>query len=280
MGSTLTEQEYSNLKKNGEIDLSDLRRDPQTLVMNQKSIQEAETLSRAKDEGCLTEFTDIRRPYNVSDSNQCPAHQTQVSGFVKNGKVDLRQCYDEVMRRSKSLDCENFSCEFERFKSLAMENDIVTENSAREAITVLHGEMLGFYKSSERKYYGKGVYGPDFKVTGQRVYSHVTHVEVKNPVGSDIEKASRNGYTDLVKQGNEIGNKLSKQQSKWSNATFRATLSNIDPNAAFPETPANTLGLVDEFDIPISEKLIVQNAVENTCTNTSNIIFINNETNI
>lgn len=69
LGSTLTEQEYSNLKKTGEIDLSDLRRDPQTLVMNQKSIKEAEALSRAKDEGCLTEFTDIRRPYNVSESS-------------------------------------------------------------------------------------------------------------------------------------------------------------------------------------------------------------------
>ena len=68
LGSTLTEQEYSNFKKTGEIDLFDLRRDPQTLVMNQKSIQEAEALSRAKDEGCLTEFTDIRRPYNVSES--------------------------------------------------------------------------------------------------------------------------------------------------------------------------------------------------------------------
>lgn len=68
LGSTLTEQEYLNLKKTGEIDLSDLRRDPQTLVMNQKSIQEAEALSQAKDEGCLTEFTDIRRPYNVSES--------------------------------------------------------------------------------------------------------------------------------------------------------------------------------------------------------------------
>lgn len=68
LGSTLTEQEYSNLKKTGEIDLSDLRRDPQTLVMNQKSIQEAEVLSRAKDEGYLTEFSDIRRPYNVSES--------------------------------------------------------------------------------------------------------------------------------------------------------------------------------------------------------------------
>jgi hypothetical protein len=128
---------------------------------------------------------------------------------------------------------------------------------------------------------GKGVYGPDFQLIGQGAYSHVTHVEVKNPVGSDIEKASRNGYSDIVKQGNKIGNKLSKQQSKWStNDTFRASLSNIDPNAPFPQSPANTLGLVDEFDVPISEKMIVQNAVENNCTNTSNVIFINNETNI
>ena len=65
LGSRLTEQKYSNFKKTGEINLSDLRRDPQTLAMNQKSIQEAEALNRAKDEGCLTGFTDIRRPYNV-----------------------------------------------------------------------------------------------------------------------------------------------------------------------------------------------------------------------
>lgn len=36
--------------------------------MNQKSIQEAEALSQAKDEGCLTEVSDIRRLYNVSES--------------------------------------------------------------------------------------------------------------------------------------------------------------------------------------------------------------------
>lgn len=30
----------------------------------------------------------------MSQSNQCPAHQTQISGFVKNVKVDLRKCYD------------------------------------------------------------------------------------------------------------------------------------------------------------------------------------------
>lgn len=69
LGSILTEAEYSNLKKTGEIYLFDLRRDPQTLVLNQKSIQEADSLSRAKDQGCLSEYNDIRRPYNVSESS-------------------------------------------------------------------------------------------------------------------------------------------------------------------------------------------------------------------
>ena len=36
--------------------------------MNQKSIQEAEVLSRAKDESYLTKFSYVRRPYNVSES--------------------------------------------------------------------------------------------------------------------------------------------------------------------------------------------------------------------
>lgn len=39
---------------------------------------------------------------------------------------------------------------------------------------------------------------------------HVTHVEVKNPVGSDIEKSSCNGYSDIIKQGNKIGDNVSK----------------------------------------------------------------------
>jgi hypothetical protein len=49
----------------------------------------------------------------------------------------------KLSQRSKSFDCRIVSCEFERFKYLAMENGRVDENSAREAITVLHGEMLG-----------------------------------------------------------------------------------------------------------------------------------------
>ena len=68
LGSRLTQQEYLTLKETGKLDLFDLQRDPQTLVMNQKSIQKAKVLSRAKDESYLTEFSEIRRPYNMSES--------------------------------------------------------------------------------------------------------------------------------------------------------------------------------------------------------------------
>jgi hypothetical protein len=52
-----------------------------------------------------------------------------------------------------------------------------------------------------------------------------------------------------------------------------------------PKSSRNVLHIVDLcvvdcYDVPISEKMIVQNAVENNCTNTSSVIFINNETNI
>ena len=153
----------------------------------------------------------------MSQSNQCPAQQTQIEGFMKNGKVDLRRCHDEVNGRASEIGCTNFECSFERFKALATENDRVTSTTVREAITVLQGEMNVYYSNAIRENYGNGIYGPDFKVIGQGEYSHVTHIEVKNPVGSDIEKASRNGYSDIgdiVKQGNKIGDKLSKQQAK------------------------------------------------------------------
>ena len=64
--------------------------------------------------------------------------QTQASVFVKNGRVDLQQAFNE-----SEIVCENFECSFERFKSLATECGKIEESSAREAITILQGEMHG-----------------------------------------------------------------------------------------------------------------------------------------
>jgi hypothetical protein len=48
--------------------------------------------------------------------------QTQMSGFVKNGEIDLHRCLDEVNRRASEIGCTDFECSFERFRSLATEN--------------------------------------------------------------------------------------------------------------------------------------------------------------
>ena len=214
------------------------------------------------------------------NQNQCPSDATQVSNFYTNNRLDLQKAFAEVQRRASQISCDNFECSFERFSALAREAKKVTETGIREAIAALQGEMLGYYKDTVRGNYGKGVFGPDFKFVGLGDYSHITHLDVKNPVGSEIEKANR-GVTDLRLQGQNIGAKFSKQQVNWSNTSFvEEKFPHANKSESFPETPGNMLGLVDTIDVPPSEKPIIQDSILNNSTNSSSIIFINNETNI
>ena len=61
LSSTITAEEYQNLinKKNVDLELTDLRRDPQTDVRNAKSVKEANTMERAKEQGLVDSY---RRP--------------------------------------------------------------------------------------------------------------------------------------------------------------------------------------------------------------------------
>ena len=138
--------------------------------------------------------------------------QTQISGFVKNGKVDLNQAFNEVNRRG----CETFDCSFDRFKELATECGEIKESGVREAITILQGEMHGYYKNARRIDYGRNVKGLDFAVDGLGEFENITPSEAKNAVGSAIETAD--GFdSNIWKQG-----KKSVWQKKfWSNAKFR-----------------------------------------------------------
>ena len=68
--------------------------------------------------------------------------QTQISGFVKNGNVDLDKCLDEVNRRASEIGCTDFECSLERFKDLATENGKLTSGTAREAITRRNAGLL------------------------------------------------------------------------------------------------------------------------------------------
>lgn len=165
--------------------------------------------------------------------------QTQVSGFVKNGRVDLQQSLDEVYRRAAAIGCENFECSFERFKALA--------------IGILQGEMHGFYKNARRVDYGPGIKGLDFAVDGLGEFEHITHAEIQNAVGSAIQ--IEDGLpANIWKQGKNIGKKVAWQKKFWSNTTRTSEIENINPEAYLPKSTNNTLGIVDCFDVPNVEK--------------------------
>lgn len=90
-----------------------------------------------------------------------------------------------------------------------------------------------------------------------------------------IEKKSKTS-SDLVKQGERIAKKLFNQQVKWCDPNFRARFDNLNTDASFPQSPENTLGLVDEFDLPPVEKIILQTSIESSFPDnyTSSIIII------
>ena len=113
------------------------------------------------------------------------------------------------------------------------------------------------------------------------LFNNITHVEVKNPVGSAIKIA--NGQKGSIsKQGKKIGEKIAYQQRLWSNSTEISQVPNmtVDPNASFPDTPSNVLGLVDNFDVPVHEKVAMEGSILKGYNKTENIIFLNNVTNI
>lgn len=112
---------------------------------------------------------------------------------MKNNKIDLKLAFQEINRRASEIGCTNFECSFERFKSLATENGIINEISVREAISALQVKMLGYYTNTQRVDYGPGHRSPDFKVEGLGDFEHITHLEQKNPVGSEIKIKNNQG---------------------------------------------------------------------------------------
>ena len=215
---------------------------------------------------------------NLSKSNECGAHQTQVSSFVKNGKVDLNQAFSEVNRRASAIGCETFDCSFARFKELVTECGEIKESGVREAITILQGEMEGYYKNARRVDYGPNVKGLDFAVDGLGKFENITHAEAKNAVGSAIEIAD--GFdANIWKQGKKIGKKSVWQKRFWSNTSRTSEVPNLNSDAYLPESVNNTLTVVDCYDVPNFEKQTMNNAINFGAKNDTNLIILNNRTN-
>ena len=216
---------------------------------------------------------------NLSKSNECGAHQTQVSSFVKNGKVDLNQAFSEVNRRASAIGCETFDCSFARFKELVTECGEIKESGVREAITILQGEMEGYYKNARRVDYGPNVKVLDFAVDGLGKFENITHAEAKNAVGSSIEIAD--GFdANIWKQGKKIGKKSVWQKRFWSNTSRTSEVPNLNSDAYLPESVNNTLTVVDCYDVPNFEKQTMNNAINFGAKNDTNLIILNNRTNI
>ena len=102
------------------------------------------------------------------------------------------------------------------------------------------------YRNAVREDYDLNVNGPDFILEGLGKFQNITHVEVKNPVGSAIKIA--NGQKgSIAKQGKKIGAKIVYQQNYWSNTTKTSELENLNPTASLPRSPNNILAAVDNI---------------------------------
>jgi hypothetical protein len=109
-------------------------------------------------------------------------------------------------------------------------------------------------------------------VEGLGNFQNVTHVEIKNPAGS-ANKIANNQKGSIVAQGK----KIVYQQNFWSNTTKASELQNFNPTASLPQSPNNILGVVDNFDVPSTEKAFMEASVLRGSQNNTNIIFLNNE---
>ena len=214
-------------------------------------------------------------------SNSYIPTKSQINQFVKNGQIDLRACYAEVLRRADQLSCEDFEsvCSFERFESLATECNDITPKTAREAITILQGEMHGYYKNARRVDYGPGIEGLDFAVDGLGEFENITHADAKNAVGSAI-KIAENQNPNIRQQGRNIGKKALWQKKSWSNRARTSKIPNIKSEAYLPQSVNNTLTVVDCFDVPTFEKSTLQEGFNSGSKNDTNSVFLKNVTNI
>ena len=141
--------------------------------------------------------------------------------------------------------------------------------------------MRGYYRNSRRVNYGSDkIKGLDYAVDGIGQFREITHADCKNPVGSSIELADGFINPNLRQQGRRIAKKAMWQKRYWSNKTKTCEIPNLDPNCYLPESVSNILIVIDLYDVPGFEKGIIINGVNSGTKNDTNLVFLNNVTNI
>lgn len=248
----------------------------QPLPVRRPHNEAADNIGKPKADGY---FRPRSSAHASSSSDELPTHSYMQNFIDKDGKVNQQKIYNEMRRQASIIGNKDFYCPPDRFESLGTECGKCTKESVKEAMSVLLGEMQGLYKNSRRTDYGPNVTGPDFVVEGIGKLSNVTHVEVKNPVSSSIQKK-----VSLRKQSKEIARKLYWQKEFWTNKTdVKERIPHIKPDAILPKSPKNFVGVCDLRDVGTSEKSIVRNTildVLNELGDEPRTIFLNHNKNI
>jgi hypothetical protein len=184
------------------------------------------------------------------DSTKLKFHLQRDSSEYK----DLVEGYEEVHRRASEIGCENFDFPFTRFESLARENGILRSG---------------------------GITGLDYFVQDVGRYSHITHVDVKNPVSLETI-INQNAKFTLVEQGENLGIKIDEQKRKWANEKmvdkiFAEHKQKRNVTIPLPKSPKNVLSIIDLFNLPVGEKNVVKEAILRTLKDDTDNIFINDK---
>jgi hypothetical protein len=112
-------------------------------------------------------------------------------------------------------------------------------------------------------------------------YSHITHVDVKNPVSLETI-INQNAKFTLVEQGENLGIKIDEQKRKWANEKmvdkiFAEHKQKRNVTIPLPKSPKNVLSIIDLFNLPVGEKNVVKEAILRTLKDDTDNIFINDK---
>lgn len=83
----------------------------------------------------------------------------------------------------------------------------------------------------------------------------------------------------IARQGQRIGHKALYQRNYWADSENTEKYGNSNIGELLPKSPNNTLVLIDNFDVPSSEKAFMTHSILKGLKNSPgiSIIFLNNK---
>lgn len=144
--------------------------------------------------------------------------QAKLLYLDEDDEVIMDKVYQEAMRRAQKID-PNSNYTFERIQQLVTENVQTKKqrrHGAKETITAIQAETEGILKrgSSRRINLGTNKKGPiqglDMGVEGVGKWSHITHIDIKNPVGTKIRARQKTKANRVHNQQQQLTQRVLK----------------------------------------------------------------------